>query len=156
MSAFSRARGLAAAGVTFAVLSLLSGCFENAVAEGRLSVRAQGDHLLVANCGTAVTGRFTVAIDKSGRDYLNVFMASSDSGWNEGEVLSTALEGWKKVKRSVDPKLAPGDTLYVAYISPGGSAESSYVIPKGGLKEGKWLRFDGSDSSQPCLSQPKP
>ena len=112
---------------------------------------AQADHLLIENCGTAVTGPFTLTIDKSAQDYSNLFTASSASGWKVGDIRSTGLDGWVKIKHSSEPTLRPGDQLYVAYIATSqGSAGSSYVIPKNGLQHGEWLRFDGSVSSQPC------
>lgn len=136
-----------------AALVTLSGCFENALIEGRLSVSVRGDQLLVENCGTEVVGPFTLTIDKSARQYSFVFAASSDSDWKVGEVLSTAPDGWARVKYARDPRLAPGDELYVGYISTGGgTAGSHYVIPKHGLSDGKWLRFDGSVSTDPCQS----
>ncbi len=120
-----------------------------------MTVRA--DQLLVDNCGTDLVGPFSLTIDKSAQEYSFVFAASSDSDWNVDEVLSTAPDGWAKVKHASDPRLAPGDDLYVGYISTdGGTAGSHYVIPKRGLSDGIWLRFDGSVSSEPCPSQPKP
>src|SRR5664279_1540242 len=145
---------VAVGGMLFAVLVTLSGCFENGLVEGRLSVTVRADQLLVDNCGTEIAGPFSLLIDKSARQYSYVFAASSDSDWKVGEVLSTAAEGWAKVKYASDPRLAPGDLLYVSYLSTdGGAAGSHYVIPKRGLSDGKWLRFDGSVSSEPCPSQ---
>lgn len=151
MNSRSLGRILAGASLAVVVVGTLSGCFED-FPEGRLSLSLESGQVLVANCGADVAGPFRLTIDESTEDFRNLFTASSDSSWKAGEVLSTSPDGWTEIKNSYQSKLDPGARIFVRYFSRGGevAAVSKYAIPRRGLQEGKWLRFDGSVSSRAC------